>query len=103
VIDAGGAGRAGDQLVVFHQHQFGSECGRAPYRIAKKKRAVCWIGTSAAAWVVSALASTANNFARESFMDELAAAAGRIRWSFRLGASGGCAVKAVLEEAAEAV
>ena len=36
-------------------------------------------------------------------MDELAAAAGRIRWSFRLGASGGCAVKAVLEEAAEAV
>jgi isoquinoline 1-oxidoreductase len=47
-----------------------------------------------------ALASTANNFARESFMDELAAAAGADPLDFRLAHLENPRLRAVLEEAA---
>src|SRR3989440_993339 len=48
-----------------------------------------------------ALASTANNFARESFMDELAATAGKDPLEFRLAHLEDARLKAVLEEAAK--
>lgn len=48
-----------------------------------------------------ALASTANNFARESFMDELAAAAGADPLEFRLAHLDNSRLRAVLEEAAK--
>ncbi len=47
-----------------------------------------------------ALAATANNFARECFMDELAAAAGADPLAFRLAHLGDPRLRAVLEEAA---
>ena len=47
-----------------------------------------------------ALAATGNNFARECFMDELAAAAGRDPLEFRLAHLGEPRLRAVLEEAA---
>jgi isoquinoline 1-oxidoreductase len=46
------------------------------------------------------LAATANNFARESFMDELAALAGRDPLEFRLGHLENERIRAVLQEAA---
>jgi isoquinoline 1-oxidoreductase len=48
-----------------------------------------------------ALASTANSFARESFMDELAAAAGADPLEFRLAHLGDRRLRPVLEEAAK--
>ncbi len=48
-----------------------------------------------------ALASTANNFAREAFMDELAAEAGRDPLDFRLAHLENPRIRAVLEAAAE--
>jgi len=48
-----------------------------------------------------ALASTANNFARECFMDELAAAAGKDPLEFRLAHLDNPRIRAVLEEAAK--
>jgi isoquinoline 1-oxidoreductase subunit beta len=48
-----------------------------------------------------ALAATANNFARESFMDELAAAAGMDPLDFRLAHLDNPRLRAVLEEAAK--
>ena len=48
-----------------------------------------------------ALAATANNFARESFMDELAAAAGADPLDFRLAHLENLRLRAVLEEAAK--
>jgi isoquinoline 1-oxidoreductase len=48
-----------------------------------------------------ALAATANNFARESFMDELAGAAGVDPLDFRLGHLDNARLRAVLEEAAK--
>jgi isoquinoline 1-oxidoreductase len=48
-----------------------------------------------------ALAATANNFARECFMDELAVAAGRDPLEFRLAHLENPRLKAVLEEAAK--
>ena len=47
------------------------------------------------------LAATGNNFARESFMDELAAAAGIDPLEFRLTQMGNPRIKMVLEEAAQ--
>jgi len=48
-----------------------------------------------------ALAATANNFARECFMDELAAAAGKDPLEFRLANLDNPRIRAVLEEAAK--
>ena len=48
-----------------------------------------------------ALAATANNFARESFMDELAAAAGADPLQFRLAHLENARLRAVLEAAAQ--
>src|SRR5207237_1606971 len=48
-----------------------------------------------------ALAATANNFARESFMDELAASAGKDPLEFRLAHLENPRLRAVLEEAAK--
>ena len=72
-----------------------------PYRAGKKS---ChFVGANAPLRHGSyrALAATANNFARESFMDELAAAAGADPLQFRLAHLENARLRAVLETAAQ--
>ncbi len=73
----------------------------SPYDVAKKN---CrFVGSDAPLRQSSyrALAATANNFAREAFMDELAAAAGSDPLAFRLAHLSNDRLRAVLEEAAK--
>jgi isoquinoline 1-oxidoreductase len=72
-----------------------------PYRIPKNRSRS--VGSSAPLRQGSyrALAATANNFARESFMDELAAAAGADPLAFRLAHLDKERLRAVLEAAAQ--
>jgi CO/xanthine dehydrogenase Mo-binding subunit len=72
-----------------------------PYHVAKHKSQ--YVGSNAPLRQGSyrALAATANNFARESFMDELAAAADKDPLEFRLAHLENGRLKAVLESAAE--
>ena len=79
----------------------GGSAVETPYRAGKTRcRAV---GSKAPLRQGSyrALASTANNFARESFMDELAAATGTDPLAFRLAHLENPRLRAVLEEAAK--
>ena len=72
-----------------------------PYRAGKAK---CQFVSSDSPMRQSsyrALAATANNFARECFMDELAAAAGKDPLEFRLAHLDNPRIRAVLEEAAK--
>jgi len=72
-----------------------------PYRIANAKTQ--FVGSDSPLRIGSyrALAATANNFAREAFMDELAAAAGRDPLEFRLAHLDNERLRAVLETAAK--
>ncbi len=72
-----------------------------PYRIAKKKAQFVQSEPPLRHGSYRALASTANNFARESFMDELAAAAAKDPLEFRLAHLEDARLRAVLEEAAK--
>jgi len=79
----------------------GGNAVEPPYRIAKKKSQFVQSEPPLRHGSYRALASTANNFARESFMDELAAAAGKDPLEFRLAHLEDARLKAVLEEAAK--
>ena len=72
-----------------------------PYRAGKAKTQFVPSDSPAADGSYRALAATANNFARECFMDELAAAAGRDPLEFRLAHLDNPRLRAVLETAAE--
>jgi isoquinoline 1-oxidoreductase len=81
----------------------GSAIG-TPYRVAKAKTQFAQADSPLRVGSYRALAATANNFAREAFMDELAAAAGRDPLEFRLAhldKTDGARLRAVLETAAE--
>src|SRR5438067_9921627 len=71
----------------------------SPYRIASKKSENIDTKPPLRHGSYRALASTANNFARESFMDELADAAGKDPLAFRLAHLDNDRLRAVLEEA----
>jgi isoquinoline 1-oxidoreductase len=73
----------------------------SPYRIANKKSENIDTKPPLRHGSYRALAATANNFARESFMDELADAAGKDPLAFRLAHLDNDRLRAVLEEAAK--
>ena len=77
----------------------GSAIG-TPYRVANVKTQFVPADSPLRTGSYRALAATANNFARESFMDELAAAAGRDPLEFRLAHMDNARLRAVLETAA---
>jgi isoquinoline 1-oxidoreductase len=85
-------------FVSINPGRSGVEC---PYRIAKSRSRD--VGSDAVLRQGSyrALASTANNFARESFMDELAAAAGIDPLEFRLAHLESGRLRNVLQEVAK--
>jgi CO/xanthine dehydrogenase Mo-binding subunit len=79
----------------------GNAALESPYRIGKNQsqyvRSVAWLRHGS----YRGLAATANNFARESFMDELAAAVGVDPLEFRLAHLDNPRLRAVLETVAE--
>jgi isoquinoline 1-oxidoreductase len=79
----------------------GASALETPYRIPKHRSQ--YVGSAAPLRHGSyrGLAATANHFARESFMDELAAAAGRDPLEFRLAHLDNPRLRAVLEAAAK--
>jgi CO/xanthine dehydrogenase Mo-binding subunit len=79
----------------------GGNAVEPPYRITKKKAQFVGSEPPLRHGSYRALASTANNFARESFMDELAAAAGKDPLEFRLAHLEDGRLKDVLAEAAK--
>jgi isoquinoline 1-oxidoreductase len=79
---------------------FGSSGIATPYRVANVKTNFSQAGFPMRVGSYRALAATTNNFARESFMDELAAAAGRDPLEFRLAHMDNARLRAVLETAA---
>ncbi|HEV8290799.1 MAG TPA: molybdopterin cofactor-binding domain-containing protein, partial [Tepidisphaeraceae bacterium] len=102
VIDAE-AGLDANGLITswyFTNINSGGNAVEPPYRIAKKKSQFVQSEPSLRHGSYRALASTANNFARESFMDELASAAGKDPLEFRLAHLEEPRLRAVLEEAA---
>jgi isoquinoline 1-oxidoreductase subunit beta len=79
----------------------GPSAVETPYRIAQARSLFVQSEPPLRHGSYRALASTANLFARECFMDELAAAAGRDPLEFRLAHLDNPRLKAVLEEAAK--
>jgi len=73
-----------------------------PYKVGKSKCPSVSSDSPMRQGSYRALASTGNNFARESFMDELAVAAGRDPLGFRLAHLDNSRLRAVLEAAAKA-
>jgi isoquinoline 1-oxidoreductase len=80
---------------------YGTPGIESPYAIAKHKAEFIESNPPLRQGSYRALAATANNFARESFMDELAAAAGKDPLSFRVAHLENPRLRAVLEEAAK--
>jgi CO/xanthine dehydrogenase Mo-binding subunit len=79
----------------------GPNAVETPYKVAKKNDKFVRSQPPLREGSYRALASTANNFARESFMDELATAAGVDPLEFRLTNLESPRLRAVLEEAAK--
>ncbi len=79
----------------------GGSAVETPYRIARHRSQYIQSQPPLRHGSYRALASTANNFARESFMDELAAAAGVDSLEFRLAHLDNDRLRAVLEAAAK--
>jgi isoquinoline 1-oxidoreductase len=80
---------------------YGSPGIETPYTIANHRSEVIESKPPLRHGSYRALAATANNFARESFMDELAAAAGKDPLSFRIAHLNNPRLRAVLEEVAK--
>jgi isoquinoline 1-oxidoreductase subunit beta len=79
----------------------GPSAVETPYKVPKKNNKFVRSQPPLREGSYRALASTANNFARESFMDELAAAAGADPLEFRLANLENPRLRAVLEKAAQ--
>ncbi len=79
----------------------GGSAVETPYRVAKHKSQYIASTPPLRHGSYRALAATANNFGRESFMDELAAAAGADPLEFRLAHLENARLRAVLETAAK--
>lgn len=85
----------------FANYNSGAAALASPYRLAHARHRFIECESPLRIGSYRALASTANNFAREAFMDELAAAAGRDPLDFRLAHLDNARIRAVLEAAAE--
>jgi isoquinoline 1-oxidoreductase len=102
VIDAEASLDATGRLTSWHfvNINSGQSAVETPYRVGQKRSQYVQSEPPLRHGSYRALASTANVFARESFMDELAHAAGRDPLAFRLAHLDEPRLKAVLEEAA---
>ncbi|MBI5083004.1 MAG: xanthine dehydrogenase family protein molybdopterin-binding subunit [Acidobacteria bacterium] len=85
----------------FTNYNSGGAALQTPYRIARKQEKYVACDAPLRQGSYRALASTANNFAREAFMDELAAAAGRDPLDFRMAHLDNERIRAVLTAATE--
>jgi isoquinoline 1-oxidoreductase len=85
----------------FTNYNSGGAALATPYRIAAKTEKYVPAEAPLRQGSYRALASTANNFAREAFMDELAAAAGLDPLDFRLAHLDNPRIRAVLTAAVE--
>ncbi|MFO0959905.1 MAG: molybdopterin cofactor-binding domain-containing protein [Isosphaeraceae bacterium] len=102
IAAAAGADRDGKLAAwSFHNVNSGTAGLEPPYRVANKKAAFYQAKTPIRQGSYRALASTANHFARESLMDELAAALKLDPLEFRLRNLENPRLKAVLEAGAE--
>ncbi|MGA2797768.1 MAG: molybdopterin cofactor-binding domain-containing protein [Thermoguttaceae bacterium] len=94
-----------DKGMLTSWHYININSGQAgldtPYKTGKKNWRFVQSDSPLRQSSYRALAATANNFARESFMDELAAAAGMDPLDFRLAHLENLRLRAVLEEAAK--
>jgi isoquinoline 1-oxidoreductase len=98
------AGAGSDGRLVsweFINYNSGGSALESPYEIAHTRHQYRSSDSPLREGSYRALASTANNFARESFMDELAAAAGQDPLDYRLAHLKNERLRAVLEAAAE--
>jgi isoquinoline 1-oxidoreductase len=105
VIDVSGSARPGGELTGWSQANINSGAtGLAhPYRIPHQRLRFQPAVSPLAAGSYRALAATANNFARECHLDDLAAAAGADPVEFRLAHLDDERLAAVLRAAAEAI
>jgi isoquinoline 1-oxidoreductase len=103
VIVAEAAVDAGGKLTSWHfvNINSGPSAVRTPYRVAKNNCQFVQSDPPLKQGSYRGLAGTANHFARESFMDELAAAAGMGPLEFRLANLDDARVRTVLQTAAE--
>lgn len=85
----------------FANYNSGAAALESPYRLANARHRYIECESPLRPGSYRALASTANNFAREAFMDELAEAAGKDPLDFRLAHLDNARIRAVLEAAAE--
>jgi len=102
VIDAEASLDASGTMTSWHFINLNSGAAevQTPYRVAKNQCRHVACDPPLRHGSYRGLAATANNFARESFMDELAEAAGRDPLGFRLAHLDNPRIRAVLEEAA---
>jgi isoquinoline 1-oxidoreductase len=103
VIDVEASLDAGGKLTSWHfvNINSGGAAVDTPYRAGKARSRFVSSNAPLRQGSYRTLAATANNFARESFMDELAAAAGEDPLDFRLAHLENPRLRAVLEEAAK--
>ena len=103
VIECKGGLDANGSLIAwdFTNINAGGSAIDSPYTIANKKILSTRSDSPLRQGAYRCLAATANNFARESFMDELAAAAGADPLAFRLARLENHRIRTVLEAAAK--
>jgi CO/xanthine dehydrogenase Mo-binding subunit len=85
----------------FTNYNSGTAALETPYRVANTRTQFIYCDSPLREGSYRGIAATANNFARECFMDELAGAAGQDPLEFRLGNLENERLKAVLQEAAQ--
>lgn len=102
VIDAAASLDAAGRLTSWHFVNLNSGPAevQTPYRVARNQCRYVACSPPLRHGSYRGLAATANNFARESFMDELAELAGRDPLAFRLDHLDNPRIRAVLEEVA---
>lgn len=85
----------------FMTYNAGGSAVNSPYTVDRKKSGTVNAPSPLAQGSYRALAATANNFAREAFMDEMAEAAGRDPLEFRMAHLDNDRLRTVLGDAAE--
>ncbi len=103
LIEAAAGLDGGGSIVAweFTNYNSGTAALDSPYRIANSRAQFVTCDAPLRQGSYRCLAATANNFARECFMDELAAGAGSNPLEFRLAHLDNGRLRAVLEEAAD--
>lgn len=103
IIDVGSAARDDGKLVQweFHNYMSGPSGIESPYECSQKNEQFHEVKSPLREGSYRGLAATANHFARESHMDELAAAVGMDPLAFRLKNLTNERVRAVLQTAAD--